>query len=96
MSLRLLLTKSAENDLDRIAKFIQAENPAAAAQLVRDVRRRLQQLTEFPHTGRARDDLRPGARTLAFDRRLTVIYKIGTGVVRILRIHYRGRDIRGR
>lgn len=96
MPLRLFFTKSAERDIEGIATFIARENPAAAARFVRDLRQRAELLTEFPASGRARDELRSGARTLAFDRKVLILYRIGPDSVRILRVRYKGSEIHGR
>jgi toxin ParE1/3/4 len=52
-----------------------------------------QRLTSFPHRGTPRDDLVPGLRTLAFERRATIAYMVEAGTVTIQRVLYGGRDI---
>jgi len=49
-------------------------------------------LGRFPHRGTARDDIRPGFRTMGFERRATIAFQIQGGKVLIARIFYGGRD----
>jgi toxin ParE1/3/4 len=49
-------------------------------------------LTNFPERGTKRDDLAPGVRTIGFERRATIAFRIEKGTVRIIRIFYAGRD----
>ncbi len=49
-------------------------------------------LADFPERGTGRDSLRPGLRTLGFERRVLIAFHIGTDTVTIDRILYRGRD----
>lgn len=47
----------------------------------------------FPHRGTARDDLRPGLRTIGFRRRATIAFRVEDDAVLILGIFYRGQDV---
>lgn len=47
-----------------------------------------------PERGTRRDDIRPGLRTVGFERRVTVAFVVGEQVT-ILRIFYGGRDWEG-
>ena len=49
-------------------------------------------LAEFPARGAPRDDIRPGVRVLAFQRRVLIAYTVTGAEVRILRILYGGRQ----
>jgi toxin ParE1/3/4 len=51
-------------------------------------------LGNFPGRGTPRDDLAPGLRTLSFERRAVIAYKVQAGDVQIVRILYGGRDLR--
>ena len=46
----------------------------------------------MPHRGRARDDLRPGLRTLSFRGRVLIAYAVGLESVTILAVFYAGQD----
>jgi plasmid stabilization system protein ParE len=47
----------------------------------------------FPERGTRRNDLRPGMRTIGFERRVTVAFAVFEKEVLILRLLYGGRDI---
>jgi len=51
-----------------------------------------EKLGDFPHRGSARDDIRPGLRTIAFRRRVTIAYSVIDQTVTILGIYYGGQD----
>ena len=50
-------------------------------------------LSLLPNAGHARDDLRPGLRLVAFERRVVIAYALRETRVDVLRILYRGRDV---
>jgi toxin ParE1/3/4 len=49
-------------------------------------------LETFPRRGTRRDDIRPGLRTLGFERRATVVFQVQRTAVLIVRIFYGGQD----
>lgn len=49
-------------------------------------------LATFPQRGTKRDDLAPGIRTMGFERRATIAFRVEGDTVRIVRIFYAGRD----
>ena len=53
-------------------------------------------LATFPARGRSRDDLRPGLRTVGFERRVTIAFAITSERVVILQILYGGQDAEAR
>lgn len=83
----------AAEDLENLYRFIAAERPDSAISFVRRIRDRCGLLVDFPLAGRARDDLRPGLRLLAFERRVVIAYAVRSNGIDILRILYGGRDI---
>jgi toxin ParE1/3/4 len=50
-------------------------------------------MTSFPQCGTSRDDIRPGLRTLGFERRATIAFTAQGDDVIILRILYAGRSL---
>lgn len=50
-------------------------------------------LVDFPFTGIARDDLRPGLRTIGFRRRATIAFAVTDTAVEIHGVYYGGRDL---
>lgn len=49
-------------------------------------------LAEFPLVGGARDDLRPGIRTIGFRRGAVIAFAVTDERVEILGVYYGGRD----
>lgn len=49
-------------------------------------------LATFPFRGLARDDLRPGLRTIGFRRRATIAFAVHKSTVEILGVFYGGQD----
>ncbi len=49
-------------------------------------------LETMPRRGRPRDDIRPGLRTMSFERRATIVYQVKGAEVVIIRIFYGGQD----
>ncbi len=90
--MRLIFRPQAIEDLRSIHRFIAADNPAAARQHVREIRRRCAILCDHPQAGRARDDFGAGIRTLAMLGNVVVAYRVLPGAVRIARIFYAGQD----
>lgn len=45
-----------------------------------------------PSAARDTDGIRPGMRTIGFERRITIAFAVGETSVTILRIFYGGRD----
>lgn len=50
----------------------------------------------FPERGVRREDLRPGLRIVGYRRQATIAFAIVDGVVTILRVFHRGRDVDAR
>lgn len=85
----------AEEDLDAIDDFVALRSPSGARHLVERVENAVERLSRFPDSGRRRDDLAAGVRTLAIDRTLLLAYRIEHDHIVILRIFYAGRDFDG-
>lgn len=49
-------------------------------------------LADFPLVGVARDDLRPGLRTIGFRRRVVIAFAVTDETVEIHGVFYGGRD----
>lgn len=49
-------------------------------------------LATFPRRGARRDDIRPGLRTIGFERRATIVFQVNKAEVVIVRIFYGGQD----
>lgn len=82
----------AEEDLDRIDDFVATRSPSGARGLAERLEGVIEQLSRFPDSGRPRDDLAVGIRTITVDHTLLVAYKVDPNHILILRIFYAGRD----
>lgn len=52
-----------------------------------------QQLRDFPERGTRRDDISPGLRTIGFERRVKIAFRVVLEEVEIVAILYAGRDL---
>ena len=89
---RLEFTRAARQDLSELQVQIVAEGGEARAVAYLDrLMQRCLVLEVFPEAGRPRGP--NGTRSLAFERRAVLIYRVAGDSVRILRILYGGRDL---
>ncbi len=68
-------------------------NADVAERYLNRLRSYCERFDAFPERGTRRDDLRPGVRTIGFERRFTVVFSVIDGQVVVLRLMYGGRDI---
>jgi toxin ParE1/3/4 len=57
------------------------------------IERFCREMMPFPQRGTSRDDIRPGLRSLGFERRATIAFTMKGDEVIILRILYAGRSL---
>jgi len=83
----------AEADLTGLYRFIaeEAGHEIAGAYIDR-IEAACMALEAFPERGAQRDDIRPGLRTMGFERRATIVFQVKKAEVVIVRIFYGGRD----
>jgi toxin ParE1/3/4 len=93
MALKLVFRAAAQADLDALDDYIAQDSPRQAAAFVQKIIERCDRLTEFPETGRLRNDLRPGLRLIALKRRVVIAYRVTPEAVEIGRVFYGGRDV---
>ena len=93
MPYRVIFSPESAEQLRGLGDYIAFRSNSATA------RRSLGSIVEFceglgdmPHRGRARDDLRPGLRTLSFRGRVLIAYAVDSDSVTILAIFYAGQD----
>ncbi|HEY2136001.1 MAG TPA: type II toxin-antitoxin system RelE/ParE family toxin [Xanthobacteraceae bacterium] len=94
MPARVVFATSARADLDSLFEWI-ADRAGLATALAYTgrIERYCSGFTPFPKRGAGRDDLRPGLRTVGFERRVTIAFTIRDENVIILRILYAGRSL---
>ena len=90
---RVVFRREALAQLDELYDFVAAAgSPLAAADLVDAIVTFCEDLAPFPLRGTARDDIRPGLRTIGFRRRAVVAFVVRADAVVILGVFYGGRD----
>jgi toxin ParE1/3/4 len=67
-------------------------SPVVARRYVERIRARCRRILPVPLAGRPRDDLAPGLRTVPFERRAVIVYRVSGAVVEITNIFHGGRD----
>jgi len=81
-------------DLDALYDYIAEHgSPFIALGYIDRLEKACLSLRDFPYRGTPRDDLGDGVRTLTFERRVVIAYRVEEEAVRILRVVYAGRDI---
>jgi len=79
---RVVFRREALAQLDELYDFVAAAgSPVAAADLVDAIVTFCEDLAPFPMRGHARDDIRPGLRTIGFRRRAVVAFGVRDVVV---------------
>jgi toxin ParE1/3/4 len=84
---------AAERDLRELYNYIADEaGHTVAAGYIDRIEPLCLSLETLPLRGRPRDEIRPGIRTFAFERRATIVYRVSKSEVLIIRTFYGGRD----
>lgn len=97
MALDVFFRDEADAQLNNIYDYIASEGrPDTAIAYVRRIRDACMALAHFPERGNKRDDILPGLRTVGFERRSTIIFRVLEGHVEIVSIAYGGRDFESR
>jgi toxin ParE1/3/4 len=93
MTHRVIFDPAAEADLQELAEWIaERANVAVAIGYVERIIAHCRRLDVFPMRGTARDDVLPGLRTVGFEHRVLIAFRVGADTVSVLRILYGGRD----
>jgi toxin ParE1/3/4 len=83
----------AEADLVGLYRFIAEEaGHVVAGAYVDRIEAACKALETFPLRGTGRDHIRPGLRTMGFERRATIVFQVKKAQVVIVRIFYGGQD----
>ncbi len=93
-SYSVLISGAAEADLLAIYDYIaKAANPTVALRFVERIEAYCRSFDAVPERGTRRDDLRPGLRTVGFERRATILFEVDSAnsTVVIHGIYYAGR-----
>lgn len=90
---RVVFRREALQQLEDLYDYIaDAGSPDDAARYTDAIVTYCQGFTDFPNLGRARDDIRPGLRTIGYKRRVVIAFAVLDDTVAIVGIFYGGRD----
>lgn len=93
MNYRVVCSERALSHLDELYYYIaESSDEARAAGYVERILAHCHALKIFPLRGTARPDIRPGLRTMGFEKRATIVFSVKDTVVDILGIYYGGQD----
>ena len=67
-------------------------SPVVARRYVERIRDRCRRIAVLPQGGRLRDDLAPGLRSVPFERRAVIVYRVLGQTVEITNVFHGGRD----
>jgi toxin ParE1/3/4 len=67
-------------------------NPITARRYIARIRERCRRITILPLAGRPRDDLAPGLRTVPFERRIVIVYRVVGETVEVTNVFHGERD----
>ena len=89
----VVFAPEAEEDLINLYEQIAiAASPTVAFGYIERIEQFCSVLASVPLGGTNREDIRPGLRTIGFERRATVAYRVVKTRVEILRIFYGGQN----
>ncbi|CUW38624.1 Putative ParE-like protein (ParDE toxin-antitoxin system) [Magnetospirillum sp. XM-1] len=93
MTRRLVFRATAESDLSSLFRFIaETSGPARAGAYLDRIEHACLSLLTFPERGTRRDDIVPGLRTIGFERRVTIAFRVVADTVEMVAIAYAGRS----
>ena len=90
---RVVFRREAVQHLEELHNYIvDAGSPENAARYTEAILTYCEGLSDFPHRGSARDDIRPGLRTVGYKKRVIIAFAVLDDTVTNLGIFYGGRD----
>lgn len=93
MAHKIVFRPQAEAELFALYRYIAGDSGTArAGDYVSRIEAACMALATFPKRGTRRDDIAPGLRTIGFERRVTIAFRVLEGIVEIVTIAYAGRD----
>jgi toxin ParE1/3/4 len=97
VALKVFFRPEAEADLIGLYEYIaEAAGHKIAGGYVDRIEAACMALATFPKRGTRRDDILPGLRTIGFERRATIAFRVLKTRVEIVTIAYGGRNFEGK
>ncbi|MGH2508315.1 MAG: type II toxin-antitoxin system RelE/ParE family toxin [Ktedonobacteraceae bacterium] len=90
--MKLIVSPEAREDLREIEEYIAQDNPQAAVDFVGRLTDRFAELVEFPGSGRRRDDIRIGYRSVSVKDYL-IFYRVSGEAVEVMHVLHGRRDL---
>jgi toxin ParE1/3/4 len=92
VALKVYFRQQAEADLLALYEYIASEaGILIASNYINRIEAACMALATFPERGTRRDDILPGLRTIGFERRATIAYRVLKTRVEIVTVAYGGR-----
>ena len=86
------LSPRAQKNIEKLEEYLGDRfYPANAERFIDRLLRALESLALAPYRGTSRDDLRTGIRTVGFERKATIYFKVVGDKVIIVSVKFRGR-----
>jgi toxin ParE1/3/4 len=93
VALKVVFRPEAEADLIGLYEYIAARSGhRIAGGYIDRIEEACMSLATFPKRGKRRDDILPGLRTIGFERRVTIAFRVLRNQVEIVTIAYAGRN----
>jgi toxin ParE1/3/4 len=93
VALKVVFRPEAEADLIGLYEYIaERAGHGIAGDYIDRIEQACMALATFPKRGTRRDDILPGLRTLGFERRITIAFRVLKTEVEIVTIAYAGRN----
>jgi toxin ParE1/3/4 len=90
---KVVFRDDAVADMTALYDYIaNSSGPEIAIGYIRRIEEACMRLATFPERGRRRDDILPGLRTIGFERRATIAFRVLKTRVEIVSVAYGGRD----
>lgn len=89
---KVVITRTAERNLEAIGDYIALDNPEKARETIARLRASIESLTQFPGRNRIRKDLGQDRRVLVVENYL-VVYRVDGNAVIIQRVSEGSRDM---
>jgi toxin ParE1/3/4 len=90
---KVVFRPRAETRLNELYEYIAGHSSEGIAiGYVRRIREACESLAHVPERGTKRDDILPGLRTIGFEGRVTIAFRVLKSRVEIVTIAYGGRD----
>jgi toxin ParE1/3/4 len=93
VTIEVYFRAQAEDDLFALYEYIASKaGGSVAGNYIDRIETACMALASFPQRGTRRDDILPGLRTIGFERRATIAFRVLKTRVEIVTIAYGGRD----